>query len=231
VLISFLTPTTILLMGRSAKHLTLLERASASRESTSKYSTSPHGRANRTASKQQARRRRAAKPSLSLPNLLHGIPPPTERMLDLRDQPLPLDSPLFAQALRSADALDESDLGRWKAEPPFEEDGDLMDPHSDGYLRFTKSLSEVLHGVRVREQRLRDTSLQEEVARKGLQTVVCSIQAEVRELLRCWDRVDKLIRAQFYHPFHQSREFAMLEHYLQWLARSICHFCYLEFLQ
>ncbi|KAK7014190.1 hypothetical protein R3P38DRAFT_3205774 [Favolaschia claudopus] len=152
-------------------------------------------------------------------------------MLDLRDQPLPLDSPLFAQALRSADALDESDLGRWKAEPPFEEDEDRMDPHSEGYLRFTKSLSAVLHGVRLREQRLRDTSLQEEVVRKGLQAILRSIQVEVGELLLCWGRVESLLGAQRYHPFHQSREFAMLEHYLQWLARSICHFCYLEFLQ
>ncbi|KAK6996413.1 hypothetical protein R3P38DRAFT_2799726 [Favolaschia claudopus] len=217
-------------MGRSAKHLTLLERASASRESTSKYSTSPHGRANHTASKQQARRRRAAKPFLSLPNLLPGIPPPTERMLDLRDQPLPLDSPLFAQALRSADALDESDLGRWKAEPPFEEDEDPMDPYSEGYHRFTNSLSAVLHGVRLREQRLRDTNLQEEVDRKGLQAVLSSIQVEVRELLLCWGRVERLLGAQLYHPFHQSRESVMLEHHFQWLARTICHLSFLEFL-
>ncbi|KAK6974535.1 hypothetical protein R3P38DRAFT_2584146, partial [Favolaschia claudopus] len=255
VLISLLTFTVILLMGRSAKYLTSLQRTSANRESTSKYSTSPQcvrstlkiiipftngcsGRATRTASKQRSRQRKGPKLSSAHPeplsatlNLLPGTNPPTERMLQLHNQPLPLESSLFTQALRSPEALDESDLGRWKAEPPFEEDADTTDPRSLGYFRFTKSLSEVLHGVRLREQRLRDTSLKDEVARKGLEAVFCSIQAEVRELLLCWDRVEKLIGAELYHPFHQSREFAMLEHYFQWLARSICHLYFLEFLQ
>jgi hypothetical protein len=33
-----------------------------------------------------------------------------------------------------------------------------------------------------------------------------------------------------YHPFHQSREHLMLQHYIQWQARTIYHLYHLEFL-
>jgi hypothetical protein len=33
-----------------------------------------------------------------------------------------------------------------------------------------------------------------------------------------------------YHPFHQSREHLMLQHYIQWQACTIYHLYHLEFL-
>ncbi|KAJ7660630.1 hypothetical protein B0H17DRAFT_1144882 [Mycena rosella] len=66
--------------------------------------------------------------------------------------PLPKNHPLFCEALTKADdALDESDLGRWKAEPLFFEDDNTSAPHSDWYLHFTQSLVSVLHSVRLHD--------------------------------------------------------------------------------
>ncbi|KAJ7091548.1 hypothetical protein B0H15DRAFT_799982 [Mycena belliarum] len=201
----------------------------ASRESSLKYIRSPQyrGQSARAASRRPAHRRKQAPPP---PSIFPNVPKPIQRMVELYSQALPFDEPLFKEALRSPDALDESDLARWKEEPPFIEDNDTTDPFSTTYLAFTKSLGVVLHGIRLREQNTRDIELREAVATKGQDVVVAQLQQEVTGLWGSWERADALLRARKYHPYHHSREYMMLEHYLQWLARTIFHLTYLRFL-
>lgn len=152
-------------------------------------------------------------------------------MLELSNQALPFRSRLFQEALQSADALDESDLARWKEAPPFVEDDDTTDPYSAGYLAFTEALVKVLHGVRLREQNVRDVQLREDVLTKGWALVMRGLQGEVAEMWIHWQRAEELLGERKYHPYHQSREHTMLLHYIQWLARMICHLHHVEFLE
>ncbi|KAJ7922224.1 hypothetical protein B0H13DRAFT_2317664 [Mycena leptocephala] len=148
-------------MGRRAKYYSLAQQASASRKSSLK------GRITRAASRHPAQRCKVpSAPPGTLPDL-PVLPMPTAKMLELYDQALPHGAQLFEDALRSPDALDESELVRWKEEPPFVQDDDTTDPYSPAYLAFTKSLAEVLHGVRLREQNVRDIELREAVRTKG----------------------------------------------------------------
>ncbi|KAJ7080174.1 hypothetical protein B0H15DRAFT_953665 [Mycena belliarum] len=214
-------------MGRLAKHRSLAQQAAASRERSLKYIRSPQGQIARAASRRPAHRRKQVPVP---PSILPDVPTPTPRMVELHGQALPVEEPLFQEALRSPDALDESDLPRWKHEPPFVEDEETTDPFSPAYLAFTKLLAVVLHGVRLREQNARDVQLCEAVETKGRDAVVAQLQEEVTALWGSWERVDTLLRARKYHPYHQSREYTMFEHYLQWLARTIFHLTYLRFL-
>ncbi|KAJ7923200.1 hypothetical protein B0H13DRAFT_1865152 [Mycena leptocephala] len=191
VLIRSCTDTTIFIMGRRAKHLSLAQQASASRESSLK------GRIARAASRRPAQRRKVPPAPLGtlhdLPVLSTPIPKPTARMLELYDQALPHGAPLFEDALRSPDALDESDLTRWKEDPPFVEDDDTTDPYSPAYLAFTKLLAEVLHGVRLREQNTRDVELREVVRTKGREFVTRTLQPEICEMWTKWARAEKML--------------------------------------
>ncbi|KAJ7739075.1 hypothetical protein DFH07DRAFT_778868 [Mycena maculata] len=215
-------------MGRTAKHRSLSQQASASRERSLKYIRSPQGQIARAASRRPKHHRKGKPAPLgTLPNLR----PPTQQMIDLYSQALPLGAPLFKAALRSPDALDESELARWKKEPPFVEDEDPTDPSSPAYMSFTKSLVDVLHGVRLREQNARDAELREAVETKGREFVMQELQREVAVMWSCWERMEVFMGERRYHPYHQSREFTMLEHYVQWLARTIFHLTHLKFLE
>ncbi|KAJ7794791.1 hypothetical protein B0H14DRAFT_2621635 [Mycena olivaceomarginata] len=211
-----------------SQHRTLAQQATASRNSSLKYIRSPHGQNTRAASRRPERRRKGAR---APPSTLPDVPTPTQRMVELYRQALPSDEPLFKEALRSPDAVDESDLARWKEEPPFVEDEDATDPYSAAYLSFTKSLAAVLHGVRLREQNAEDIQLREAVYTKGRGVVMHQLQQTVTTLWSRWARVETLLGEGKYHPYHQSREYTMLEHYVQWLARTIFHLTYLKFLK
>jgi hypothetical protein len=152
-------------------------------------------------------------------------------MLELYDQALPHGARLFEDALRSPDALDESDLTRWKEDPPFVEDDDTADPYSPAYLAFTKLLVEVLHGVRLREQNTRDVELREVVRTKGREFVMRGLHPEICGMWIQWERAERMLSEQKYNPYHQSREHTMLEHHVQWLARTICHLSHFKFLE
>jgi hypothetical protein len=152
-------------------------------------------------------------------------------MLELYEQALPHGARLFQEALRSPDALDESELARWKEEPPFVEDSDSMDPYSPAYLAFTKSLAEVLHGVRLREQNVRDIELREGMQTKGRRFVMRGLHPEICGMWIQWERAERMLSEQKYNPYHQSREHTMLEHHVQWLARTICHLSHFKFLE
>ncbi|KAJ7688610.1 hypothetical protein B0H17DRAFT_1135576 [Mycena rosella] len=101
--------------------------------------------------------------------------------------PLPNNHPLFCEALRKADALDESDLGRWKAEPLFVDDDDTSNPHSDQYLHFTQSLASVLHGVWLHDQNQRDAKHRNEFKTNG-KAAMAVLRPEVVDFLSGWER-------------------------------------------
>ncbi|KAK7062072.1 hypothetical protein R3P38DRAFT_3303115 [Favolaschia claudopus] len=219
-------------MGRRAKYLSLEEKTSAKRKSDIRYTESTHGKTVRSAYRESSRRskQRHIPSTTPPPHTLPLVPSPTPRQLELYRSPLPTHSHLFAEALRSPDALDESELARWKTEPPFEEDSVATDPHSAPYLTFTTSLTEVLHGIRLREQNQRDAELREQLLMQGQEGMLQSVRYEVLKMSQAWRRVERLENEGLYHPYHQSREYAMLGLYLRWLASSICHLYYLKFI-
>ncbi|KAK7046977.1 hypothetical protein R3P38DRAFT_3176370 [Favolaschia claudopus] len=218
-------------MGRRQKYRSLDEKASAQRKSNLKYSRSPHGKIVLSAYRASTHlRKHRTTPIKPLPDSLPLVPLPTPRQLELYHSPLPTHSHLFSEALRFPDALDESDLARWKTEPPFEGDSDDTDPHSESYIRFTRSLTEVMHGIRLREQNQRDAKLREELLSQGQEGMLQSLRHEVLKMSQVWRRVERLENEGFYDPYHQPREYAMLRLYLHWLARTICHLYYLKFI-
>lgn len=147
----------------------------------------------------------------------------------LANAPLPETRPFFREALRKADALDESDLGRWKTEPPFVKDDDTSNPYSDQYLHFTQSLASVLHSVRLRKQNQRDAKHRTEFETNGKEAAVVALRAEVTDLPSGWERV-KALRTH-YNAYHNSREYSMYQHYIQWQVRTIYHLYHMKFFE
>lgn len=156
-----------------------------------------------------------------------GLPPLPIEIEQMCSIPLPEDHPLFREALTKPDALNLSDLPRWKAEPPFVEDDNMSDLHSAGYHRYTVALASVLHGYKLREQNQRDVQRRAEFDRVGKLTGMAALRAEVVELLSAWERVKVL---GVYHEYHNPREYTMLQHYHQWQARTIYHLYHAQFL-
>ncbi|KAJ7439133.1 hypothetical protein FB451DRAFT_1192339 [Mycena latifolia] len=161
------------------------------------------------------------------PTSILGLPPLDIKIQEMYNVPLPESHPLFREALTKPGALDESDLHRWKAEPPFVEDEDMTDPYSDRYHRFTQNLASVLHGVRLREQRERDVLRRAEFTNNGTAAGMAALCEEVVYLLSSWERVKVL---DIYDQYHHSREYVMHQHYLQWQARTVYHLYHLKFL-
>ncbi|KAJ7706757.1 hypothetical protein B0H17DRAFT_1125595 [Mycena rosella] len=222
-------------MGRRAKHLTSAEQASANRERVQKYSSTPSGKAARALARRtryisHTTRKESKHPRdipLPFPTSILGLPPLGIEIEQMYTIPLPEAHHFFRDALTKPGSLEESDLHRWKAEPPFFEDEDMTDPYSTNYLRFTDSLASVLHGVRLREQNKRDIERRVEFYRDGRPAALVRLRTEVADLLSGWERVKAL---DIYHEYHNSREHTMHQHYLQWQARTIYHLYHLKFL-
>ncbi|KAJ7769732.1 hypothetical protein B0H14DRAFT_2632698 [Mycena olivaceomarginata] len=150
-----LTNTTF--MGRRARHLTADAKASARRQSDLLYSQSPHGKLVRATSRRLKQRRKVAQTPLKTSlNHIPGLPPLSSELVALNELPLPESNPLFQAALTAASWIDVSDIGRWKKQPPFEEDDDRTDPYSAPYFRYSENIAVVLHGDRMRAQNERD---------------------------------------------------------------------------
>ncbi|KAJ6522074.1 hypothetical protein DFH09DRAFT_1097328 [Mycena vulgaris] len=209
----FATPAVAcIVLCYDARHLTTAEGALANRDSVLKYSGTSGRKTTRAAADHarylsQSTRRESKHPSNSLFPLALSVlclPPLDLEINWLYHTSLPESHPLFREALAKPDALDESDLHRWKAEPPFEEDNDASDPDSDCLPS--------IHPISCRCS-----------PRPG----VTALREELETLLLGWERVKAL---NIYHEHHDSREFAMCRHYLQWQARTIYHLYHLKFL-
>ncbi|KAJ7215006.1 hypothetical protein GGX14DRAFT_392268 [Mycena pura] len=209
-------------MGRRAKHFTTTERAEAQRQHYTAYNQSPHGNTVRAEQNRLRHMRKVSK--WSLPRL----PPLSYTIESLAHVPLPENERLFQDALRSPDSLDESGLGCWKKEPPFELDPDTSDPHSEHNKIYTQNMQVVLHGVRLREQRVDDACRRDQFHRLGRKVAIERLRDEVPVLLDDWERVSAL---DIYDRDHHPREYVMFQHYLQWQARTIYNIYYVEFLK
>ncbi|KAJ7738455.1 hypothetical protein DFH07DRAFT_778984 [Mycena maculata] len=130
-------------------------------------------------------------PPPSPPHIPLQIPhlPPLGAAIDEHSQlPLPTDQPFFRDALLRSDRLDLSDIGRWKKEPPFEDDNDPAEPQSDAYRSYTRSLGFVLHGTRLREQHERDVQRWRKFKEGDLEEAMSGLRDEVRAMLEGWER-------------------------------------------
>ncbi|KAJ7435268.1 hypothetical protein FB451DRAFT_1194744 [Mycena latifolia] len=222
-------------MGRRAKYFTVADCASANQASVKKYTATSGGKAVRAVARRNrylaetTRKESKHPPSHSAPlsGSVLGLPPLNIEIEQLFHLPLPEAHPFFREALTKPGALDESDLFRWKAEPPFVQDTDITDPYSATYHRWTESLVSVLHGVRLREQNERNVQRRAEFNINGRAAALVELRREVEELMSDWERVKAL---NIYHEYHQSREHSMYRHYVQWLACTIYHLYHLKFL-
>ncbi len=132
---------------------------------------------------------------------------------------LPLSSSrLFVEALESADALDESDLGVWNSRPPYH----TLPAHqeNDTERRFTERLVEVMHGKRFRELRADGEDRVRRMDTVGLQEMVEGLEERVAELLVvCYDDAPEAIASAKLPG--SSRDMCMARHHYGWSARRL----------
>ncbi|KAJ7815403.1 hypothetical protein B0H14DRAFT_3476155 [Mycena olivaceomarginata] len=121
-------------MGRSPKHFSVEEKRAANHQSVMKYRQSPRAL-------HYGRRKGPKAPPPPPRSLSIQLPPLSERIEALQRVPLPEDHKLFREALLKPQSLDLSDIERWKAEPPFEEDDDTCDPYSAAYCNYPMPLA------------------------------------------------------------------------------------------
>ncbi|KAJ7727049.1 hypothetical protein B0H14DRAFT_2640989 [Mycena olivaceomarginata] len=173
-------------MGRSPKHFSVEEKRAANHQSVMKYRQSPRGQ---TMLSTRALHYTSSKAPKHLPHLRSlgiQLPPLSERIEALQRVPLPEDHKLFRELLKPQ-SLDLSDIERWKAEPPFEEDDDTCDPYSAAYCNYTPhALGLVLHGTRLREQNERDAQRRAEFEGGGTEDVMNKLREEIGALLDAW---------------------------------------------
>jgi hypothetical protein len=132
-------------------------------------------------------------------------------------QDLPHTEYLFSEALKSAENLDESDLGRWDVRPPFEPDQLTMDMAHEA--KFTENLVKVMHGRRLRQQREKDQMRVTQSRGKSVEEIVEGLHEEIAESLREWHTVTTFLPTYV----AGSRELRMADHYVVWQARKVVH--------
>jgi hypothetical protein len=170
----------------SAKELISAQRRAAYKKA--------HGRQGTSSSK--------IKPHLAMPS----------ELITEASRELPHGSPLFKDAAKSADLLDETGLDTWDSGPPYP-----TGPPSDSprEVAYTKRLEEVMHGRRMRmlrEQQLRWSDI-------PTKTLCETMNRGIVE----WES-GRVVVAE-YSDGH--RECAMAWIWLQWIAREV-HGIHLE---
>ncbi|KAJ6585475.1 hypothetical protein B0H19DRAFT_1250296 [Mycena capillaripes] len=214
-------------MGRRAKYLTAASKATARRESDQKYSQSENGQIVRAAARRaqylsKTGRNDYPSPPKCIPHLPR-LPVEIHRLYHL---PLPESEKLYRDACGGAAYLDLSSIPRWMEAPPFAADDDDTDPYSTNYHKFTTSLGLVLNGVCMRQQQEHDQQRRLDFNAYGWAVSIECLRAEVVQLLKEFEELD----LEMYHPYHASRQYAMLQHYVRWQAHTIYNLYYLKFL-
>src|ERR1700733_10307696 len=138
--------------------------------------------------------------------------------------PLPESTFLFQEAPISPDNLDESDLWRWEGGPPYVVESKSTSTPSE--LHYTERLIEVVHGVRLREQRKADMVRRNEFLKKNRAVALEGLSVEITAMLEDWNIL--ILFMQDYAA--GARELTMAHIYLQWQARTIYHMYNLLFL-
>jgi hypothetical protein len=155
--------------------------------------------------------------------MLHDTPPLPTELISQALMPLPESATLFQEALRGSDSLDESDLGIWKDRPPYKVDSDIT---SAPELYYTERLVEVLHGVRLREQRAQDVARRCKFSQGGCGGASERLGLNVVDMVEEWNTTRLFL--QSYSA--GAREMTMAHFYLQWQARTTYHVAHLLFL-
>lgn len=121
---------------------------------------------------------------------------------------LPINAPLFGEASKGADRLDETGLEMWDIGPPYATPDALSD--TEGEIRYTERLVEVMHGRHVRMAR--------EVWADRQSDRNYNFQLALAHAVEEWEAgyifVDKYMEAD------SHRERVMANLWLQWLARD-----------
>jgi hypothetical protein len=138
--------------------------------------------------------------------------------------PLPESSYLFQEALASPENLDESDIWRWEHGPPYVVDSGSTATPSE--LHHTERLVEVIHGVRLREQRKADVVRHCQYWQMDHSEALEGLALEVKAMLQEWKTLSLFVRDYT----AGAREMTMAQVYLQWQARTIHHMYYLLFI-
>ena len=122
----------------------------------------------------------------------------------------------FAEALRSAENLEESNLGLWDQDPPYDVT-QYVDSPSERH--FTERLGKVMHGRRLRLQQEEDLARDrdfEGLTCKQRRKLLCR---ELRDILASWERLTGYLADYKANPC----EMYMAEHLLQWRACKAVH--------
>ncbi|KAF7972978.1 hypothetical protein HWV62_16454 [Athelia sp. TMB] len=146
--------------------------------------------------------------SPSLPSALVNLP---HRLLDLAQEPLPT-SDLFHRAASDPDALDESDLPTWDHPPPYQSPPPSESANEE---RFTRNLSDVMHGRRLREFRGKERERMERGMKEQVDDLKQALRDRLLEECDSWVKLDVLV-SEFDGC---ERHRVMAVNFLQWSAR------------
>ncbi|KAJ7839858.1 hypothetical protein B0H14DRAFT_2587789 [Mycena olivaceomarginata] len=216
-------------MGRRAKYLTNDERASAHREDNARHYQRPSAQVVLAASHRAHYIKRTSgleypRPGRCIPYL----PPLPHEIHRLQRKCLPVSQVLYQDALAGEDmVISNPVLQRWMAKPPFAMDLDETDPYSAEYQHWTECREDIIDGLRMRLQLEDDRRRRLELNTNGWVAFMNALREEVVQLLKDWESLN----VRLYHSYHASRQYRMHQKYLRWLARTIYHLYYLEFLE
>ncbi|KAJ7709082.1 hypothetical protein B0H14DRAFT_2646525 [Mycena olivaceomarginata] len=156
------------------------------------------------------------------------LPPLPHEIHRLQQKRLPVSKVLYQDALAGEDMIISNPaLQRWMAKPPFAMDLDETDPYSAEYQHWTECMEDIIDGLRMRLQLEDDRRRRLELNTNGWVVFMNALREEVVQLLKDWESLN----VRLYHSYHASRQYRMHQKYLRWLARTIYHLYYLEFLE
>ncbi|KAF9458054.1 hypothetical protein BDZ94DRAFT_1325816 [Collybia nuda] len=185
-------------MGRRAKAFTHIENIEQARQKQRERRNTPYGRELIKAQRYKSYHRVHGRQGSSTPYLPQLLL--TQAMI-----PLPETSPLFCQAVRSTQLLDETGLDIWDTGPPYATGPPSNSPRE---LIHTKRLVEVMHGRRARMQKEHEI----EVALMSKEALWDRCQSAVA----MWKAT--MVFLEEYKDGH--RELTMAQLWVEWLARE-----------
>ncbi|KAH7903391.1 hypothetical protein BJ138DRAFT_1168197 [Hygrophoropsis aurantiaca] len=215
-------------MGRRAKYTTLEEKQAAKRQQQRFYSRSERGKATRKVQNACTYAKRCGRQYASQPSSPSATPQHTaseaasvslpcfpSTLIALARAPYP-DTHLFHEALRSADAVDESDLSQWDADPPYHYPVPLDTPAE---ARFTANIVDVMHGRRLRQERCARMDRAKVWGEEGKAQLCAILKDEIIKQFAQWEALEAKI-----NELDKSvceRHMVMARHLLQWKARAL----------
>ncbi|CAK5267044.1 unnamed protein product [Mycena citricolor] len=198
-------------MGRRANYLTLADRKASKAVRDAKYVSSMRGQAQRRLTR-LARKDKELEEMRTLPDTVT----PPQQLIDYGTRAIPTENEFFQRAFSDPGTLDLSDCNRWLGIPPFISMQDDTPTHSPDYRAYTSNLKNVMHGVRAGLQQSMDAKSRT-LFEKGQMNCLAD---DAGEAIARWEKAYKLREQGLYREDEFSREYEMLEHFLQWEARG-----------